>query len=62
MSLKLTEKKKNNFLVLDVSIDDDSSLNIELGVFAKNMKEVIRVIDSSLSFLMRYDGKKLLIC
>jgi hypothetical protein len=48
--------------VLDVSIDDDSSLNIELGVFAKNMKEVIRVIDSSLSFLTRYNGKKLLIC
>lgn len=61
MSLKLTEKK-NNFLVLDVLIDDDSSLDIELGVFAKNMKEVIRVIDSSLSFLMRYDEKKLTIC
>jgi hypothetical protein len=60
MSLKLTEKK-NNFFVLDVLIDDDFNLDIELGVFAKNMKEVIRVIDSSLSFLMRYDEKKLTI-
>jgi hypothetical protein len=48
--------------VLDVSIDDDSNLDIELGVFAKNMKEVIRVIDSSLSFSMRYDEKKFTIC
>ncbi len=48
--------------MLDVLIDDDSSLDIELGVFAKSMKEVIRVIDSSLSFLMRYDEKKLTIC
>ncbi len=34
MNLKLTGKK-NNFLVLDVSIDDDSSLDIELGVLKK---------------------------
>jgi hypothetical protein len=31
MNLRLTEKK-NNFLVLDVSIDDDYNLDIELGV------------------------------
>jgi hypothetical protein len=61
MSLKLI-KKKNNFLVLDVSIDDDFSLDIELGVFAKNMKKVIRVIDFSLFFLTRYDEKKFTIC
>jgi len=42
---------------MDVLInDDDSSLNIELGTFEKNIKkEVIGVIDSFLSFLTRYD-------
>jgi hypothetical protein len=48
--------------VLNVSIDDDSSLDIELGVFAENMKEVIKVIDSTLFFLTRYDEKTLTIC
>jgi hypothetical protein len=38
--------------VLNVSIDDDSSLDIELGVFAENMKEVIKVIDSMLALML----------
>jgi len=58
MSLKLN-KKMNNCLMLDVLANDDSNLNIELGVFSKNMKkEVIGVIDFFLYFLTRYDEKK----
>jgi hypothetical protein len=45
MSLKLNQKM-NNCVMLNVLANDDSSLNIELGVFAKNMKkEVVGVID-----------------
>jgi len=56
MSLKLKEEM-NHLILMDVLInDDDSSLNIELGTFEKNIKkEVIGVIDSFLSFLTRYD-------
>jgi len=44
---------------VDVLANDDSSLNIELGVFANNMKkEVIGAIDFFLYFLTRYDEKK----
>ncbi len=44
---------------VDVLANDDSSLNIELGVFAKNMKkEVIEAIDFFLYLLTRYDEKK----
>jgi hypothetical protein len=55
MSLKL--KEEMNHLIFNVLIDDDdSSLNIELGTFEKNIKkEVIGVIDFFLSFLTRYD-------
>jgi hypothetical protein len=35
----------NNLPMLDVLFDDDFNLHIELGIFAKNMKEVIVVID-----------------
>jgi hypothetical protein len=38
--------------VLNVSIDDDSSLDIELGIFVENMKEVIKVIDSMLALML----------
>ncbi len=46
--------------MLDVLVEsNDSSLNIELGVLQKNMnKEIIGVIDSFISFLTKYDGKK----
>jgi hypothetical protein len=56
MSLKLKEDM-NHLLLMDVLIDDDdSNLNIELRTFEKNTKkEVIGVIDSLLSFLIRYD-------
>jgi hypothetical protein len=37
----------NNLPMLDVLFDDDFNLRIELGIFAKNMKEVIEVIDFS---------------
>ncbi len=48
----------NNFLVLDGLVDDDYGLDIELGIFAKNMKEeVIGVINSFLSFLTIHDEK-----
>jgi hypothetical protein len=58
MSLKLN-KKMNNCLMLDVLVHDDSNLNIELGVFSKNMKkEVIGVIEFFLYFLTRYNEKK----
>jgi len=55
MNLKLTGKK-NNFLVLDVSIDDDSSLDIELGVLKKRWKRLLgSLILPSPSW--RYDEK-----
>ncbi len=45
--------------MLDVLAHDDSYLNIELGVFSKNMKkEVIGVIEFFLYFLTRYNEKK----
>jgi hypothetical protein len=45
--------------MLDVLANGDSSLNIELEVFAKNMKkEVVGVIDFFLYILTRYDEKK----
>jgi hypothetical protein len=48
----------NNLLVLDGLVDDYYGLDIELGIFAKNMKEeVIGVINSFLSFLTIYDEK-----
>jgi hypothetical protein len=38
---------------------NDFSPNIEFGVFTKKMnKEIIGVIDSFISFLTKYDGKK----
>jgi hypothetical protein len=45
MTRKLKEEM-NNLPMFDVLFDDDFSLNIELGIFAKNTKkEVIGVID-----------------
>ncbi len=49
MSLKFKEEM-NNLSMLDAFADDDSNLDIELEAFVKKMKkEVIGVIDSSLS-------------
>jgi hypothetical protein len=46
-------------LVLNTWIDDDASLNIELGTLEMNMKrEVCEVIDYFLSFLIKYDEKR----
>jgi hypothetical protein len=59
MSLKLKEGM-NHLLVLDAFIDDDSNLNIELGTFARNVKkEVCGVIIFFLSFLKKYDAKRI---
>jgi hypothetical protein len=46
--------------ILNALIDDDeSSLNIELGTFAKNIKKkIIVIIDYFLSFLIKYDERK----
>jgi hypothetical protein len=49
----------NCLFVLDSFIDDDTSLDIELGNFARNIKkEVCKLIDSFFSFLTKYDEKK----
>ncbi len=46
-------------LVLNTLIVDDASLYIELGTLVMNMKkEVCEVIDYFLSFLIKYDEKK----
>jgi hypothetical protein len=59
MSLKLKEKM-NHLPLLDALIDDDDfSLNTKLDFFAKNIKnEVIKVIDSFLSFFIKYSERK----
>jgi hypothetical protein len=58
LSLK---EEMNSPLVLNALIDDDSSLDIELGTFALNIKkEVCGVIASFLSFFTKYD--ELTIC
>jgi hypothetical protein len=48
-------KEMNHLLLLDTLIDDDDyDLNIKLGTFTKDIeKEVIKVIDFFLSFLIR---------
>jgi hypothetical protein len=49
----------NCLFVLDSFIDDDTSLGIELGSLARNIKkEVCKLIDSFFSFLSRYDEKR----
>jgi hypothetical protein len=49
MNLKLKEKMNH----------DDSNLDIKLGTLARNIKkEVCKIIDSFLSFLTRYDERK----
>jgi hypothetical protein len=60
MSLKLKEKMSHLHNLSDVLIDDDDpSLTMKLGTFAKNIKkEVNGAIDFFLSFLTRYDEKK----
>jgi hypothetical protein len=46
--------------VLDSFIDDDTSLDIELGNLARNIKkEVCKLIDSFFSFFTRYDEKRI---
>jgi len=45
--------------MLDAFVDDDSSLNVLIRIFAINMKrEVIGVIDFFLSSLTKYDKKR----
>jgi hypothetical protein len=39
-------------------INDDLDLFIELETFAKNIKKIIWVIDSSFSFPIRYDKRR----
>lgn len=49
----------NILLMLDAFVDDDSSLDVEIKTFARNMRrEVIGVIDFFLSSLTKYDKKK----
>jgi hypothetical protein len=58
MSLKL-KKEMNHHLILDVLIDDDSSLDIKLGSLARNTKkEVCGVMGSFISFLTKYDERR----
>jgi hypothetical protein len=46
--------------ILDNFIDDNSSLNMELGTLAMNINnEVYEVIDLFLSFLKKYDERKI---
>jgi hypothetical protein len=55
MSLKLKEEMKH-LPLLDAWIDDDDfDLNIGLETFAKNIKKVIKHIDSFLCFLTRHN-------
>ncbi len=56
MNLKLKEEM-NHLLLSNVLIDDDDfGLTFELRTFANNIKkEVIKVINYFLSFLIRYD-------
>jgi hypothetical protein len=43
--VKLKEEM-NTLPMLDAFVDDDSSLNVEIRIFARNMKgEIIKVID-----------------
>jgi hypothetical protein len=59
VSLKLKEKMNLPF-ILDNFIDDNSSLNMELGTLAMNINnEVYEVIDLFLSFLKKYDERKI---
>ncbi len=49
----------NHLPLLDAWIDDDdSNLDIGLETFAKNIKKVIKVIDSFLHFLTRYNERR----
>jgi hypothetical protein len=58
MNFKL-KGEMNYPLVLNTLIVDDASLYIELGTLVMNMKkEVCEVIDYFLSFLIKYDEKK----
>jgi hypothetical protein len=53
----------NCLFVLDSFIDDGTSLDIELGSLARNIKKEVRKLnDSFFSFLARYDKKELIIC
>jgi hypothetical protein len=61
MSFRLKEEM-NNLPILDVLFDDDFNLHIELGNFAKNMKEVVGVIDFSSPSYQDMMRKKLTIC
>ncbi len=60
ISMSLKPKEEMNHLpLLDAWIDDDDSdLNIGLETFAKNIKKVIKVIDSFLCFLTRYNERR----
>jgi hypothetical protein len=45
--------------MLHAFVDHDSSLDVEIRIFARNMKrEVVGVIDSFLSSLTKYDKKR----
>jgi hypothetical protein len=61
MSLKIKRKNEPCLPTLIAMIDDDDfGLNIELGAFAKNIKkEVIGVIDFFLTFLTKYNEKRM---
>ncbi len=57
MNLKL-KIKMNCLFVLGSFIDDDTSLDIELGNLARNIKkEVCKLINSFFSFFTGYDEK-----
>ncbi len=58
MSLKLKEEMKHVPLLDAWNDDDDSNLNIGLETFAKNIKKVIKVIDSFFCFLTRYNERR----
>jgi hypothetical protein len=45
--------------MLNAFVDDDFGLDVEIGIFTRNVKmEVITFIDFFLSFLTRYDEKR----
>jgi hypothetical protein len=60
ISMNLKFYKNMNHLLLSNALIDDDGLITELGTFSKNIKkEVIRVIDLFIFFLMR---EKFILC
>jgi hypothetical protein len=56
-SLKLN-KEINHHPILDVLIDDDSSLDIKLGSLARNIKKEVCGVTGSFISLTKYDERR----